>query len=389
VTEANQADRIPERPPEAAPDDSPSEDLAGGLERALKPRRENVVPVDQPVALICQAQRSGGTLLARLFDGHPQCHSHPYEFQIGHPKPHTWPQLPLDEEPEAWFAKLREDYLNTLYIKGRRRIPLKGTDKTKASYPFLLLPAFQRLVFLEEVARRRPIQSERQILDSYLTSLFNAWLDNQNLVGGEKRWVAAFSPRRAWADGLDKLFELYPDGRMISILRDPESWFSSSQGRDPEADPEALIEQWKRSAREMIDAKDRFPKTVLIVRFDELVRKTEATMRTVAGFLKINYDPVLATPTFNRYPVGANSSYEVTSTGILADPVERYKEILSDEQRKRILAECKDLHKQALGLVERAQTTARRQSSSKKAPTRSSKTSKASPAKKRSASTKR
>jgi hypothetical protein len=37
---------------------------------------------------------------------------------------------------------------------------------------------------------------------------------------------------------------------------------------------------------------------------------------------------VLATPTFNGYPVGANSSYEVGTTGVLTDPVERYKEIL-------------------------------------------------------------
>jgi Sulfotransferase family len=353
VTETREGTQTAERPPVRAPDNSADLGLAHDLERALRPRRENVVPVDQPLALICQAQRSGGTLLARLFDGHLQCHAHPHELLVGYPKPHTWPELGLDEAPETWFAKLKESYLSTLFKKGRRTIPMKAPgEKSKGAYPFLLPPAFQRVIFLQEVERRAPITSERQILDAYMTSLFNAWLDNQNLRGAEKRWVVAFSPRRAWGDGREKLFELYPDGRLISILRDPLSWFTSAQGRDPEADPEPLFELWKRSTQEMVDAKRRYPDLVFILRFDELVRQTDKTMRALAGFLGIDYDPVLTTPTFNGYPVGANSSYEVRTTGVVSDPVERYKEILSEEQRERILGECRELYEEALGLVE-------------------------------------
>jgi hypothetical protein len=343
---------------------SPDGAAAEGMARPLRLRRGNVVPVDEPLALICQAQRSGGTLLARLFDGHPQCHAHPHELHIGDRRPHVWPALTLDENPEAWFTRLEEERLVLMFEKGRRRIPLKaqGERPQQSYYPFLLPPAFQRLIFLQEVERRAPITSERQILDCYMTSLFNAWLDNQNLRGPEKRWVVAFSPRRAWGEGREKLFELYPDGRLISILRDPLSWYTSAQGRDPKAPPEALLELWKRSAQEMIEAKGRYADQVLIVRFDELVRDTEGTMRGLADFLEIDYDPVLTTPTFNGYPVGANSSYEVRSTGVVTDPLERYKEILSAEQRKRIEGECEELHKEALGLVERRSAPRRRAS---------------------------
>jgi Sulfotransferase family len=357
---------------------SPDGEVREGLERHLGLRGKNVAPVDQPLALICQAQRSGGTLLARLFDGHPQCHAHPDELHIGDRRPHVWPALGLAEDPELWFVKLQEERLVLMFDKGRRRIPLKAPgEKSKGSYPFLLPPSFHRLLFLEEVERRAPISSERQILDCYMTSLFNAWLDNQNLRGPEKRWVVAFSPRRAWGEGREKLFELYPDGRLISILRDPLSWYTSAQGRDPAADPEALLELWTRSAREMVEAKGLYPDRVFIVRFDELVRDTDATMRGVAGFLEIDFDPVLTTPTFNGYPVGANSSYEVRSTGVVTDPVERYKEILSAEQRKRIESECDELHKEALALVEsgkaaegRASTARARSAPRKGSPTR-------------------
>jgi hypothetical protein len=328
--------------------------LSRDLERALRPRRENVVPVREPLVLVCQAQRSGGTLLARLFDGHPECHAHPHELLIGYPRAHTWPELPLDEAPEVWFAKLKEGYLSTLFLKGRRKVPLKAPgEKSKGGYPFILPPAFQRLLFLDEVGRRAPIGSEREVLDCYMTSLFNAWLDNQNLRGARKRWVVAFSPRRAWGEGLERFFGIYPDGRLISILRDPLSWFASAQGRDPEAEPHGLLELWKRSAREMLEAERRFGERVYVVRFEELVLDTAGTMRGLADWLGIGFDERLAVPTFNGYPVGPNSSYETSRTGVLADPVERYKQLLSDDQQELIRSECEQLYHQALTLTER------------------------------------
>jgi len=336
------------------------DDAAGGVAlprdwaRSLRPVRANVESIDQPLALICQAQRSGGTLLARLFDGHPQCHAHPHELLIGYPKSHTWPELPMDEKPDVWFAKLKEGYLSTLFKKGRRKVPLKAPgEKSKGSYPFLLPPDFQRQLFMDEVERRRPITSERQVLDCYMTSLFYGWLDNHNLRGTEKRWVVAFSPRRAWADGLDRMFELYPDGRLISILRDPLGWFSSAQGRDPEADPEGLLELWKRSAGEMLEAGRRFGDRLCVIRFDELVLDTAGTMRRLTDFLEIDFDPKLTAPTFNGFPVGANSSFGMSDTGIVHAPVKRHMKVLSDEQRELVSRECDELYQEALGLTER------------------------------------
>ena len=329
-------------------------DAAAAMERALGLRRENAVPVREPLVLICQAQRSGGTLLARLFDGHPQVHAHPHELHIGARRPHTWPDLPLDEEPEAWFSKLREERLADLFEKGKRRVPLKAIDRAEAErhYPFILPPSFQRSVFLDEVARRSPVGSEREILDCYMTSLFNAWLDNQNL-GGDKRWVVAFSPRRAWGDGLKRFFSIYPDGRLVSILRDPWSWFSSALGRDPEADPASLLELWKRSVREMVDADRRFGEQLGVLRFDELVLDTETPMRGLANWLDIDFDERLTSPTFNGYPVGPNSSYETDKIGVVTDPVERYKQVLSDEQQELVRGECDALYQEALALAER------------------------------------
>jgi hypothetical protein len=90
-----------------------------------------------------------------------------------------------------------------------------------------------------------------------------------------------------------------------------------------------------------------------VVRFDELVLDTAGTMRRLADWLGIEFDARLAIPTFNGYPVGPNSSYQTSQTGVLSDPVERYKQLLSDEQQELIRSECDDLHQQALALTER------------------------------------
>ena len=67
----------------------------------------SLVPVREPLVLISQVQRSGGTLLSQLLDGHPEVHAHPGELHIGPGKSH-WPDISFDETPEQWFDRLFE-----------------------------------------------------------------------------------------------------------------------------------------------------------------------------------------------------------------------------------------------------------------------------------------
>ncbi|MEJ2731377.1 MAG: hypothetical protein P8185_23185, partial [Deltaproteobacteria bacterium] len=51
------------------------------MKRFLRAYQKHVSAVTCPLALISQAQFSGGSLLSHLFDGHPQLHVHPHELQ--------------------------------------------------------------------------------------------------------------------------------------------------------------------------------------------------------------------------------------------------------------------------------------------------------------------
>src|SRR5918996_410393 len=88
------------------------------LMRSVKQRLRWSIPVTQPLLLCSQVQRSGGTLLARLFDSHPSCFAHPHELKWGKPRKWHWPQLDLSLDADALLARLDEDWPSTFARKG-------------------------------------------------------------------------------------------------------------------------------------------------------------------------------------------------------------------------------------------------------------------------------
>ena len=297
----------------------------------VRQRLEHLVPVTDPLVLCSQIQRSGGTLLSQLFDGHPECHAHPHEIKIGWPREANWPPLDLDR-PGEWFERLFEKKALTHFVEGYQKRGAKLEAKSYPSYdvfPFLFLPRLQKAIF---DARAAGATSERDVLDAYFTSYFNAWLDNQSLYTGPKKVVTGFTPRLAMdAENRDKFFAAYPDGTLVAIVREPQSWYRSavkySERRFPDA--ETAIGLWRESAEAALDER------VVLVTYERLVSSTEDVMTRLAERIGIAMSPVLLEPTFNGRPIRANSADEVAQYGILAtreqpDPDPEIAELAGD-----------------------------------------------------------
>ena len=143
--------------------------------RALtRARLENVVPVSEPLVLISQIQRSGGTLLLQLLDGHPECHVDPFELKIGHPKKHNWPPIDLSQ-PETLVRDSLFPWSRRAH-PAHRRTRRPGRRAQRVPVP-LLAPAPEgdlRCAASPSGAGERAGRPE-----CYFTSYFNAWLDNQ------------------------------------------------------------------------------------------------------------------------------------------------------------------------------------------------------------------
>ena len=324
-------------------------DDAAELARLQAVRLAHLVPVRQPLVLISQIQRSGGTLLSQLLDGHPEVHAHPGELSIGKPKKWDWPPLDL-ERPETWFDVLFEPqvdlYLREGFLKEK---PLLGQLEPDV-FPFLFSPRVQRAVFERCVSEWRP-QTERGVLDCYFTSYFNGWLDDQNLYSGPKKVVTAFTPRLAMeADRLERYLAAYPDGTFVSIVRDPRAWYASARKHRPHyEDVEEAMALWRQSAETALDVRGCYGDRVLLLTYEQLVEETEQTMRRLAERIGISWSPVLSTPTFNGRPTLANSTEPVERRGVLPERATAYRLSLDDATVEAIERAAGDLHRRVAG----------------------------------------
>jgi hypothetical protein len=332
----------------AAESDEPAWERLSELDeyaRLFAARLEHLVEVREPLVLISQIQRSGGTLLSQLLDGHPECHAHPGELHIAKPRKYNWPPLDLGR-PERWFDVLFEAPARDYLLRGYKKPSTKRHDHDV--FPFLFLPRLQQAIF-EQCVAGRLVERERDVLDCYFTSYFNAWLDNQNLYSGSKKIVTAFVARLSGElANVERFFAAYPDGTLISIVREPCAWYASAQKyRWRYADLEESVRRWRRSTTAAIEAGTRFPDRVAVLTYDLLVLETEATMRRLADRLGITMSPELLTPTFNGRPIRANSSTPVERHGILTDRTTAYRDSLDTATIDRIQELAGPLYEQA------------------------------------------
>ncbi len=272
--------------------------------------------VKQPLVLISQIQRSGGTLISQLLDGHSQLHVHPGELHVGRPRKYDWPALDLRRPPEELFDQLFErpilEYVQSGYQKLSHAEAAFDPDYRKRVLPFMFDVQLQQRLFLE-LARREPIVTQRDALDRYITSYFNGWLDYQGLYrpAAQVKYWACFGARLLTQPGnMERFRGDYPDGRAIAVLRHPVSWYASAQRHSNEYDdPGAAAALWTESFAAIRQNLQRFPDATLLVTLEECATSAAAVMRRVASFLGIGFEASMLTPTFNGMPIGSDSSF--------------------------------------------------------------------------------
>ena len=318
-------------------------------EALCRARLDHLVPVTQPLVLVSQVPRSGGTLLSQLFDGHPEVHAHPHELRIGKPTSRHWTTVDL-AAPDEWFDLLYEPYAAKHMRRGYRKpagVLPDGTPDVDV-FPFLFLPRLQRRIFERCVDARAPAR-RRDVLDAYFTSYFNAWVDNQTLYAGPKRIVTAFAPDlHVKRESLEGFFEDYPDGTLVSIVRDPRAWYASARNQKEQySTVERALAKWRRSIEATLAARAARPDRVVVVTYERLVRDTEQTLRLIADRVGIPLLPVLLVPTFNGRPIRANSSDRVQDYGVRPERTEGWRDKLSVEEVAAVEELAGDLYERA------------------------------------------
>lgn len=327
---------------------------AGNLEDIVGFLEGNTVALDVPCVLISQAQRSGGSLLNQLFDGHPALAVYPMELRFGFVDQEKWPTVDSAWNAERNFRALFDLKLARQvrrgYVKGGWQFfsTEKGefVDRKVQGRRFFYAP-FVHYSLFERLQTGVKSGSDRAVLSAFFAGFFNSWLDYQGRLA-EKLKITAFAPRFAHDQtNVSAFFACYPDGRLIQIIRDPRTWYPSSRNhrrtilRGDERDE--LLAMWRESAQSILRNSERFGDRVIVVTFEQLVGDTERTMRALCASLGIAFEPVLLEPTFNGSPMKANSSFGAESGGIIEAPLARAAG-LSDDESELIERECVPLY---------------------------------------------
>ena len=139
-----------------------------------------IKPVTEDIVWICQLPRSGGTLLLRLLDSHPEFHCHPAVFSFTN-SDRIWPEA--DD-----FERARDNILQDVFLSmSLEKFHLRGVRKQSSNmeqeiYPIYFNKRWCREIFELSLQGKEP----RHYFDAFFTALFNSWRNNQNLYGNKK-----------------------------------------------------------------------------------------------------------------------------------------------------------------------------------------------------------
>lgn len=303
-------------------------------------RFRHITPVSEPLVLISQVQRSGGTLMSQLFDGHPECHAHPKELTWGRPTKYDWPSPKnlLQGISKEVFHALDQTWIHSACRRGSY-IKAETTNSNPEQYPFVFDRQLQLRIF-NQYYPSEASTSMRALLDVYLTSFFNAWIDNQMLYG-RKKCVTAFCPRiLAQPGSMERFRKDYPDGHLVTIVREPVNWYTSALRHgylERFGTTKAVMDLWVSSVDASLEALRQYPKQTTLIEFSSLLNDTSTVMRNLSSRIGINWSESLLNPTFNTIPIQSNSHFKPTK-GIDSEVAKNeFRASLSKQEKSEVL----------------------------------------------------
>ena len=261
---------------------------------------EWVSPISQPVVLILQPTRSGGTMLLRLFDGHPNIHAWPRPLgftNLG------WPTDPANQLKLLQKSFSLESFNHTGFVKS-------ASNLTQVTIPIYFDKKWQHSIINHYLPQAH---DPRSIFAALITSGFNAWRNYQHLHG-PKKWVMyhmAPNPNNQLDNIAEDFFHTYPDGHILLTTRNPLDWLASAinlkHSNNWTGKAETALADYIRYYQNFPLSDNR----ITILNFDQLVLEPKNILAKVCQNLGCRYYNHLETTTINGTKAFQNSSHNL------------------------------------------------------------------------------
>jgi len=191
-------------------------------------------------------------------------------------------------------------------------------------------------------AFQNALPKERETKDYFNAVVQAGW---EVLKGSQKTaryWVEKTTSIEIYAD---TLFQWYPKAKFIHVLRDPRDNYG------------AIKAGWEKNYRHQFDSFERLLQSVidrgrlgmelaeynlerfgdeqyLIVRYEDVVEKTESALKRIAKFLNIPFQKILLQPTFNGVPWEGNNYENDSFNSVSRKNLNRWKERITEQEAK-------------------------------------------------------
>lgn len=272
---------------------------------------------EEPIYLM-GSHKSGSSLLRSLLDGHPSLAVLPSEthfFQYAR----YWVDYPLRKNrPAALSLAERARELDRFMKEENTCNDPYGASRMAGSYD----PGRFR-----EVMNRYDGEGLKELFCVYMEAVLHS-LNGIEDWGG-KRIVEKSVENAEYAFVLKSLF---PEAKFVHIVRNPYSCLVStrkawSQGGYPYLRDivESLHGSYVSLARNVMGISG-----YLVIKYEDLVREPEKTMRQISEFIGVPFDPVLLQPTVLGTPWEGNSTSGKRYSGISGDALNSWKDSITD-----------------------------------------------------------
>jgi len=161
--------------------------------------------------------------------------------------------------------------------------------------------------------------------------LFSLFHEHLAESAGKGRWGDKSLHTERYAD---RVFAEYPNARIVQIIRDPRDRYASVRKRHGRDVPRvgAATGRWLVSTRLGRRNRSLYPGRYLLVRYEDLAREPEPTLRTICDFIDEPYTPEMLAMRGSESHAddGGNSSFGDFDSGTISTKaIGRYRTVLT------------------------------------------------------------
>jgi hypothetical protein len=175
-----------------------------------------------------------------------------------------------------------------------------------------------------------------ETIRAYMVTMGHNWRDCL-------RWVEKTPSNVPFANDL---FRLFPEAKLIQIVRDPRAVFASRRRHltnryGCHGKAHRLIREWNESSRQINKLRER-PDKYLLVHYEDLVQKSRVVMDEVCQFAGIKFRPTLLEPTIEGRQWAGNSAFYTAFSGIDTHPVDQWKKEMTEDEIWWVDLHCRE-----------------------------------------------